>query len=487
MRLSWVTKSSSAGAWECHDKMTSSNSMGLNDHDLEYVGAEITDCKGRCDGKNCKVIVWHSSVQHCHTLSGAVTHDDFVASLTTSSDYSACFFNPSGDAPSPPPSEVLVGLSASALTTKFTGTSSSYMCTESKCGGPYDSGLIHTAHLTPLEGSKTYYYRVAGGDVQSFVTPPPAEMQSVPVRLGLIGDLGQTDDSNRTIHHLLEADVAMVLHAGDLSYADCFQPRWDTYGLLCDPLASKLAWMTCAGNHEIEDPGKCGASLKRTFAAYDARYGSLMPVTESGSNSTQYFSFETAGVHVIMLGSYINDVPTADAMAKQLAWLKADLASIDRAQTPWLVGALHAPWYNSNTAHQMEKEERDMRDAMEQALYDARMDVMFAGHVHAYERSYRTFQSKADDCAPYFVNIGDGGNREGLASRYLSQPAWSAYREAAFGHGILSVENRTHAHWTWHRDEDNERVVSDEVWLVKNPGCFKDPSTYRPAEHVEAA
>ena len=91
--------------------------------------------------------------------------------------------------------------------------------------------------------------------------------------------------------------------------------------------------------------------------------------------------------------------------------------------------------------------------------------------MHAYERSHRVYKGSTDVCAPTFINIGDGGNREGLARGYLSQPAWSAYREASFGHGILSILNATHARWAWHRDQDEERVVSDDVELIKSSSC----------------
>lgn len=43
------------------------------------------------------------------------------------------------------------------------------------------------------------------------------------------------------------------------------------------------------------------------------------------------------------------------------------------------------PWYNSNEAHQGEGD--DMMAAMEPLLHAAGVDVVFAGHVHAYERS----------------------------------------------------------------------------------------------------
>ena len=58
---------------------------------------------------------------------------------------------------------------------------------------------------------------------------------------------------------------------------------------------------------------------------------------------------------------------------------------MDKAKTPWLVAVLHAPWYNSNSAHQGEGDK--MMGAMETLLYDASVDIVFAGHIHAYERS----------------------------------------------------------------------------------------------------
>ena len=90
---------------------------------------------------------------------------------------------------------------------------------------------------------------------------------------------------------------------------------------------------------------------------------------------------------------------------------------------------------------------------------------MAAGHVHAYERSHSgVFKSKRTACAPTYVTIGDGGNREGLSEDYLKKPDWSAVREASFGMGTLTVENGSHAVWRWHRNKDH---VAEVGFLIR--------------------
>lgn len=174
-----------------------------------------------------------------------------------------------------------------------------------------------------------------------------------------------------------------------------------------------------------------------------------------------------------MLGSYTD----FDAQSQQYTWLQSDLANIDRAKTPWVIVLLHAPWYNTNEAHQGEGE--SMRQAMEELLYEARVDLVFAGHVHAYERFTRIYDNKADSCGPMYVTIGDGGNREGLALMFKNPPSpLSLYREPSFGHGRLRILNETHAHWSWHRNNDADAVVADGVWiesLSSSKACSKTP------------
>ena len=96
-----------------------------------------------------------------------------------------------------------------------------------------------------------------------------------------------------------------------------------------------------------------------------------------------------------------------------------------------------------------------------------------AGHVHAYERSHAgVFKSKRTACAPTYVTIGDGGNREGLSEDYLKKPDWSAVREASFGMGTLTVENGSHAVWRWHRNKD---AVAEVTPTLSSLFSFSSP------------
>ncbi|KAL3628303.1 putative purple acid phosphatase 20 [Castilleja foliolosa] len=349
----------------------------------------------------------------------------------------------------PTPAVIYYGTSPGANGVTANGTTDNYRYLA------YRSGEIHNVVIGPLNPNTLYYYRCGSPSSPelSFKTPP----SQFPINFAVLGDPGQTEWTKSTLDHIAKSDYDVLVLPGDLSYADLYQPSWDTFGQLVQPLASSRPWMVTHGNHEVEN---IPIIHPKKFTAYNTRW--VMPYAESGSPSNLFYSFQVVGVHVFMLGSYTDFGPDSD----QYRWLEADLNRLDRSKTPWLVAIVHAPWYNSNEAHQGEDESVGMKKAMEDLLYKARVDVVFAGHVHAYERFVRVYKDQADECGPMHITIGDGGNREGLASRYKDpKPDISAFREPSFGHGQLYVVNTTHAKWTWHRN-DNDAVSSDEIWLT---------------------
>ncbi|KAB2087946.1 hypothetical protein ES319_A04G140100v1, partial [Gossypium barbadense] len=53
-----------------------------------------------------------------------------------------------------------------------------------------------------------------------------------------------------------------------------------------------------------------------------------------------------------------------------------------------------------------------------------------------------------DKSAPIYITVGDGGNQESLAGRFLDpQPKYSTFREASYGHSTLEIQ-KGHMHST---------------------------------------
>ncbi|URD86194.1 Purple acid phosphatase [Musa troglodytarum] len=387
--------------------------------------------------------------------------------------------------------------------------------------------------VTDLRPGTKYYYQCgdpsipAMSAVHVFRTMPASGPKRYPKRIAVIGDLGLTYNSTSTVDHMASNKPDLILLVGDVTYAnlyltngsgsDCyscsfpetpihetFQPRWDYWGRYMEPVISEIPIMVVEGNHEIEQQAE-----NKTFVSYSSRFA--FPSKESESFSTFYYSFNAGGIHFIMLGAYIS----YNKSGEQYRWLERDLEMVDRTVTPWLIATWHPPWYSTYKAHYREAE--CMRVEMEELLYCYGVDIVFNGHVHAYERSNRVYNYSLDPCGPVYITVGDGGNREKMAVNHADdpggcpdplttpdeymggfcafnftsgpaagqfcwdrQPEYSAYRESSFGHGILEVKNETHALWTWHRNQDLYNSAGDEIYIVRQPDkCPTKPITFR--------
>lgn len=426
--------------------------------------------------------------------------------------------------PSSVASEVWYGKKSGKYSMKKTGISTIYNQNYPFEGLlNYTSGIIHHVKIDDLEPGTKYYYKCGDSFLKAmseehvFETLSEPGPNNYPGRIAVIGDLGLTLNSTTTINHVIQNDPSMILFVGDLSYAnqylttggkgapcyscafpdapirETYQPRWDGWGRFMEPLTSRIPMMVIEGNHEIE-PQAEGI----TFKSYLTRFA--VPSSESGSNSNFFYSFDAGGIHFIMLGAYV-DYNTTGA---QFSWLKKDLKQFNRCVTPWLVAVWHPPWYNSYSSHYQEFE--CMRLEMEAILYEYKVDIVFSGHVHAYERMNRVYNYTLDPCGPVYITVGDGGNIEkvdvehaddpgkcpspgdnkpefgGVCHMNFSsgpakgkfcwdrQPDWSAYRESSFGHGSLEVMNSTYALWTWHRNQDvYEDSHGDQIYIVRQP------------------
>ncbi|CDY47560.1 BnaA08g07270D [Brassica napus] len=338
----------------------------------------------------------------------------------------------------------------------------------------YKSGYTHHCLLSGLEYNTKYYYKIESGESSRefwFVTPPHVHPDAS-YKFGIIGDLGQTFNSLSTLEHYMRSGAQAVLFLGDLSYADRYQyndvgVRWDTWGRFVEPSTAYQPWLWSAGNHEVDYMPYMGEVTP--FKNYLERY--TTPYLASKSSNPLWYAVRRASAHIIVLSSYSPFVK----YTPQWRWLDAEFKRVDREKTPWLIVLMHSPIYNSNEAHF--KEGESMRAAFEEWFVEYRVDVVFAGHVHAYERSYRVSNVRynvssgdrfpvPDTSAPVYITVGDGGNQEGLAGRFMEpQPDYSAFREASYGHSTLDIKNRTHAVYHWNRNDDGKKVATDEFVL----------------------
>jgi len=219
------------------------------------------------------------------------------------------------------------------------------------------------------------------------------------------------------------------------------------------------------GNHEFE---------AEQFSHFLPRYSGAAQ-HHSGSDSPLWYSFEAGLAHVVNLCAYCG----AERGGPQYSWLERDLEAVDRRRTPWLLVQTHVPWYTSNAHHPM-SEGQAMREAMEGLLYAHKADVMFYGHMHAYERTGGVYNNRTTCDGPVHIVIGDGGNHEGPACPWAGRelPEWEVFREFSFGHGVLRLANASHARWDWHRNHDGDKVGADGAWLLRaSQRCIREGST----------
>ena len=357
--------------------------------------------------------------------------------------------------------------------------------------GNYISPWFHTVLLT-VPPNAQIEYRCGDGlsmsDLYTLHTAPTSNdlFASTNTNLIVVSDLGQTSHSLQTIQHIQQQQVNIPIHAmllpGDLSYADCDQSRWDSWADLTQDVSATIPLMVAPGNHDVEiqyHPPMCDDFNDLTavpFLAYCTRYP--MPRTCNKVHNLNtlnqddpaqlfdaelndlhqvklFYSFNVGSIHVISLCSYCNYRPNSP----QIKWLRDDLSSVKQ---PFIVVMTHVPLYHTNHAHH--RASIHFINAFEQIFINGHVDLVLAGHVHAYERTHPLINGKVNTNGPMYIVIGDGGNREKLSNDWvLDKNEISAYKNGIdYGYGKL-IANSTHVEWTWYKNNLKDMEASDRL------------------------
>uniref|UniRef100_A0A2N9EWH6 Purple acid phosphatase n=2 Tax=Fagus sylvatica TaxID=28930 RepID=A0A2N9EWH6_FAGSY len=283
--------------------------------------------------------------------------------------------------------------------------SSSVLPSPAKDFGWHDPGFIHSAVMKGLKPSSTFSYRYgsnsAGWSKQiQFRTPPAGGSDEL--KFVAYGDMGKAPRDSSAEHYIQPGSLSVikatadevdsknvdsVFHIGDISYATGFLVEWDFFLHQISPVASRVSYMTAIGNHERDyissgsvyitpdSGGECGIPYETYFP---------MPTP---AKDKPWYSIEQASVHFIVISTEHDWSENSE----QYAWMKKDMASVDRSKTPWLIFMGHRPMYSSGGILSVDD---NFVKEVEPLLLANKVDLVLFGHVHNYERTCSVYQQK---------------------------------------------------------------------------------------------
>ena len=287
--------------------------------------------------------------------------------------------------------------------------------------------------------------------------------------------MGYDNSADPTLHWLGDAvyqhEVDVILHIGDICYADGYQPSWDVALQKLEPVAAQVPYMTCPGNHEEFFD----------FAAYRNRFSMPTSIDNLSGvnrvNMTLYYSFDYGHAHFVGLNSeaFWGMAPDLRPGEAQHEWLVSDLASVDRTKTPWVIVYLHRPMYCSSSHSRCVDQAGRYRNMIEQVLYDNHVDLVLTGHVHNYERILPVYNNTVvgdvnaattkfvNPQAPIYSVIGTGGNIEGT-NGFGDSESWSvpASQQELWGYSAFQMTSSDLV-WTFYRASDHTPLDSFSV------------------------
>jgi len=117
-----------------------------------------------------------------------------------------------------------------------------------------------------------------------------------------------------------------------------------------------------------------------------------MPNREQTKNF--YYSFNINNVHIVNLNSEIPYDFDESYKEKFLKWLRNDLRSNTKK---WIIVYLHRPLYCTfDSDYHCGSSAQKMRELFEEIFMENKVDLILAGHVHAYERLYPIYNGDID-------------------------------------------------------------------------------------------
>ncbi|CAK9302444.1 unnamed protein product [Gordionus sp. m RMFG-2023] len=271
--------------------------------------------------------------------------------------------------------------------------------------------------------------------------------------------------------------INAVIHAGDMAYDmhDSRGKRGDQFLRQIQPIASRVPYITCPGNHENHG----------NFTQYRNKFG--MP-----GGRDMFFSFNLGPAHFISFSTeyYFFYRYGFWQVKKQYEWLEKDLKEANKpenkAKRPWIITFGHRPMYCSNrnvddcTAHSSR-----VRTGipffrwygLEELFYRYNVDLEIWAHEHDYERFWPVYNYQVkngtvssnpyhEPKAPVHIITGSAGCSEQHDTFVEKAPVWSAYRSLDYGYTKMLISNLTHLYLE-QISVDKQGKIIDNFWMIK--------------------
>jgi hypothetical protein len=185
----------------------------------------------------------------------------------------------------------------------------------------------------------------------------------------VFGDFGAGTPGQMAVARLLDGSPAeFALLCGDMVYSRGEEEHYDLR--FFEPYRASLRRMTfwpALGNHDVG--AKDGAAA---LAVFDVPANGP-PGLQTGRN----YSFDYGNAHIAAIDSNASEQTLRNVIGP---WLEKDMAS---TMQPWRFVFFHHPPFSSANHGENAK----MRDAMVPVFTRAKIDIVFAGHDHSYERT----------------------------------------------------------------------------------------------------
>jgi len=273
---------------------------------------------------------------------------------------------------------------------------------------------IHEVRLTGLAADTAYHYRVVSTGATGTVFSSDSTFRTgisgaAPFRFVAYGDSRTFAASHAAVVNAIIARAPrLVLHTGDLIRDGRVASYWQTE--LFDParpLLRTTPFYATLGNHEYH-------------SSYYYAYFSTPP--GGGTGGEQWYSFDYGNVHFVSIDTS-GDYSSGSA---QYNWLVNDLRS---TTAEWIVVFTHYPAYSSGVHGGNPTVQSRLVPLFEQ--YG--VDIVFAGHDHIYERSYK-------NGIYYFVTGGGGAE---LYSWGKTSNPYRQFSKSAYHHITVDISGAT--------------------------------------------